>query len=96
MIPKHTGIAKPTRILSRAVERVEEEIISMLSTYLENQGWRTSSLIHDEIVIRHSNRSLNPNDEMSTLERTTKLQLRNIEDFKGWPPGTLQITIHRL
>ena len=38
---------KSTRILSRAVERVEEELMSSLSSFLKGRGWDTSSLIHD-------------------------------------------------
>ena len=58
---------KPTRILSRTVERVEEEIIAGLMSHLKEQGWVTSSLIHDEIVVQHSNRFLNPNEELQSL-----------------------------
>ena len=43
---------KSTRILSRAVERVEEELMSSLSSFLKGRGWDTSSLIHDEITIQ--------------------------------------------
>ena len=38
---------KSTRILSRAIERVEEELMSNLSSFLKGRGWDTSSLIHD-------------------------------------------------
>ena len=34
---------KPARILSRTVERVEEEIIAGLISHLKEQGWVTSS-----------------------------------------------------
>ena len=47
---------KPTKILSRTVDRVEEEIIAVHSSHLKEQGCVTSSLIQDEIVVRHSNR----------------------------------------
>ena len=87
---------KASRILSRAVERIEEEIISTLSTDLKEQGWVTSSLIHDEIVIRHSNRFTNPHDEMAHLERTTKLSFKKFEDSRGWPPGLLRVNFQRL
>ena len=58
---------KPTKIISRTVERVEEEIIAVLSSQLKEQGWVTSSLIRDEIVVRHSNRFLSPNEELHSL-----------------------------
>ena len=87
---------KPTRILSRAVERVEEEITSALSAHLREHGWITSTLIHDEIVIRHSNQFLNQNDEAQNLDRISKMNLRSFEDSRGWPPGTLQLKIQRL
>ena len=63
---------KPTMILSRAVEGVEEEIIAALSSHLKEQCWVTSSLIHDEIVIRHSNRFLSPNEELQSLSHNSK------------------------
>ena len=47
---------KPAKILSRTAERVEEEIIAGLISHLKEQGWVTSSLIHDEIVVQQSNR----------------------------------------
>ena len=87
---------KPARILSRAVERVEEGIMSALSAHLREYGWITSTLIHDELVIRHSNRFLNQNDEMQNLDRISKMNLRSFEDSRGWPPGTLQLKIQRL
>ena len=89
-------IDKPARILSRAVERAEVAIISALSAHLHEHGWITTTLIHDEIVIRHSNRFLNQNDEVQNLDRISKMNLRSFEDLRGWPPGTLQLKIQRL
>ena len=53
----------PTIIFSRAVERIEEELMSALSSYLKEQGWITSSLIHDEITILHPNRFISLNEQ---------------------------------
>ena len=74
---------KSTRILSRAVERVEEQLMSNLSSFLKGRGWETSSLIHDEIVIQRSTNFLNQNDELQSLTNNAKLSLRNFEDFRG-------------
>ena len=87
---------KSTRILSKAVGRSEEEIICELSAHLKEQGWETSTLIHDEIVICKSNRFTDLNEEVAQLNHMTKLSLRNSENRRGWPPGTLQIDIQRL
>ena len=87
---------KSTRTLSRAVERVEEELMSALSSSLKGHGWVTSSLIHDEIVLSFSSRFVNLNDELQSLNHSTKLSLRNFEDSRGWPPGSLQATIQPL
>ena len=70
---------KPTRILSRTVERVEEEIIAGLMSHLKEQGWVTSSLIHDEIVVQHSKRFRNPNEELQSLCHISRLGLRAFE-----------------
>ena len=87
---------KPARILSRTVERVEEEIIAGLISHLKEQGWVTSSLIHDEIVVQHSNRFLSPNEELQSLCHNSKLGFRAFEDSRGWPPGSLRVDIQRL
>ena len=87
---------KPARILSRTVERVEEEIIAGLMSHLKEQGWVTSSLIHDEIVVQHSNRFLNPNEELQSLCHNSKLGFRAFEDSRGWPPGSLRVDVQRL
>ena len=87
---------KPARILSRTVERVEEEIIAELISHLKEQGWVTSSLIHDEIVVQHSNRFLNPNEELQSLCHNSKLGFRAFEDSRGWPPGSLRVDVQRL
>ena len=67
-----------------------------LSAHLNEQGWETTTLIHDEIVIRKSNRFADLNEELAQLNHMTKLSLRNSENRRGWPPGTLQIDIQRL
>ena len=87
---------RPLRVLSRAVERVEEEIMATLSAHLKEQGWVTTSLIHDEIIIRNSILFLNSEDELRALERASKLNLRTFEDARGWPPGTLRISTEKL
>ena len=87
---------KPTRTLSRAVEKVEEELMAMLISSLRRGGWETTSLIHDEVTIRDSFRFSNTNDEMQSLTATTNLSLRNFEDSRGWPPGSLRIEIQKL
>ena len=87
---------KPSRTLSRAVERAEAGITSALSARLQEYGWITTTLIHDEIITCHSSRFLNLNDEMQTLDQVSKLSLRTFEDSRGWPPGTLQLKIQRL
>ena len=87
---------KPTKILSRTVERVEEEIIAVLISHLKEQGWVTSSLIHDEIVVRHSNRFFSPNEELQSLCHNSKLGFRAFVDSRGWSPGSLRVDIQRL
>ena len=87
---------KPTKTLSRAVEKVEEELMAMLISSLRRGGWETTSLIHDEVTIRDSFRFSNTNDEMQSLTATTNLSLRNFEDSRGWPPGSLRIEIQKL
>ena len=87
---------KPTKILSRAVESVEEELMSCLSSFLKGRGWEKYSLIHGEIIIQRSTNFLNQNDELQSLTNNAKLSLRNFEDFRGWPPGSLHIDIHEL
>ena len=87
---------KSTRILSRAVERVEEELMSSLSSFLKGRGWEKYSLIHGEIIIQRSTNFLNQNDELQSLTNNAKLSLRNFEEFRGWPPGSLHIDIHEL
>ena len=64
---------KSTKILSRGVERVEEELMSSLSSFLKRRGWDTSSLIHDEITIQRCSNFSNQNDEQSfNLSRATQ------------------------
>ena len=87
---------KSTKTLSRAVEKVEEELMSLLISFLKGQGWATTSLIHDEITIQESIRFSNSNDELQTLTTSANLGLRNFEDSRGWPPGSLRIEIQKL
>ena len=68
----------------------------MLISYLKGYGWDTTSLIHDEITIQESIRFTNPNDEFQTLTTTANLGLRNFEDSRGWPPGSLRVEIQKL
>ena len=84
---------KPTRILSRAVERVEVELMTKLRLFLQEQGWETTSLIHDEITIQRSAKFSNHNEELQSLTRNVKLSLRDFESTHGWPPGSLQMDI---
>ena len=93
---KAGNVDKPTRTLSRAIERIEEELMAGVISYLQDHGWVTSSLIHDEIIIQHSAKFLTPNDELQSLTSNAKLSLRKFEDSRGWPPGSLQIEIQRL
>ncbi len=62
----------------------------------KEQGWVTSSLIHDEIVVQHSNRFLDPNEELQSLCHNSKLGFRAFEDARGWPPGSLRVDVQRL
>ena len=64
---------EPMKILSRAVERVEEKLMSSRSSFLKGRGWDTSSLIHDEITIQRCSNFSNQNDEQSfNLSRATQ------------------------
>ena len=44
---------KEARVLSRATERTEREIMDNLEANLSLKGWTISTLIHDEIFIHH-------------------------------------------
>ena len=87
---------KPTRTLSRAIERVEVELMTKLSIFLQQQGWITSSLIHDEITIQRATLFSNQNEEMQSLFKHANLCLRDFEELRGWPPGSLRIEIQKL
>ena len=87
---------KSTKILSRAVERIGVDLMTELSAFLLREGWVTSSLIHDEITIQRSTKFSNENEETQSLTNTAKLSLRDFEDSKGWPPGSLRVDIQRL
>ena len=86
---------KSTKTLSRAVEKVEDELMALLISYLKGYEWDTTSLIHDEIKIQESIRFTNPNDELQTLTTTATLGLRNFEDSRGWPPGSLRVEMQK-
>ena len=42
---------KETTVLSRAVEREETKIMKNLITKLQEKGWETTTLIHDEVIL---------------------------------------------
>ena len=44
---------KEARVLARAAERIERELIDNLEANLTLKGWSISTLIHDEIIIQH-------------------------------------------
>ena len=85
---------KEARILSKAVEKTDGEIMTSLSRTLCEGGWTTTTLIHDEIVIRPSIRFDSKHSALQKLNRETELALRNYEKRKGWPPGTLGAKIY--
>ena len=87
---------KPTRILSRAVERIEVDLMTELISFLHGQGWVTSSLVHDEITIQRCAKFENQNEELQSLKNSAKLSLRDFEDSRGWPPGSLRVDVQRL
>ena len=67
--------------------------MASLSRTLCKAGWATTNLIHDEIVIRPSFRFESPS-ELQELNRETEPALRNYEERKGWPMGTLSASIY--
>ena len=84
---------KDTRILSKVVERVEEEIMSSLSKKLLERSWHTTTLIHDELILKQSARFSSHSEESASLNSEASFSLREYEDFRGWPPGTLGVKI---
>ena len=68
--------------------------MASLSRTMCKRGWTTTTLIHDEIVIRPSIRFDSKYSELQELNRETELALRNYEERKGRPPGTLGANIY--
>ena len=87
---------KETKTLSRAIEKIEEEITQNLSIRLADKGWTTTTLIHDELILSHSACFPSRCDEIDALRLETTLALRCFEDSRGWPPGTLTAKICEL
>ena len=87
---------KDTKILSKTVEKIEEEITGFLSCRLAESGWRTSTLIHDELIIKPSQCFTNHSDELTMLTHGSTTALRIFEESRGWPPGTLAMKISSL
>ena len=84
---------KDTKTLSKTVERIEERIMGSLSGKLAEKGWATTTLIHDELILKHSARFENHSDESTSLARDSASALRIFEESCGWPPGTLAVKI---
>ena len=84
---------KEARILSRAAERMERELIDNLETDLTLKGWSISTLIHDEIIIQRPIDEKIHHDFIDALSRDAKLALRNFENTTGWAPGTLDVNV---
>ena len=84
---------KEARVLSRAAERTELELIDNLETDLTLKGWSISTLIHDEIIIQRPVDEKIHHDLVNALSRDAKLALRNFEITKGWAPGTLDVNV---
>mgnify|MGYP003330790639 FL=1 len=84
---------KEARVLSRAAERTERELIDNLETDLTLKGWAISTLIHDEIIIQRPVDGKIRHDLVNTLSRDAELALRNFENMKGWAPGTLDVNV---
>ena len=84
---------KEARILSRAAERMERELIDNLETDLTLKGWSISTLIHDEIIIQRPVDEKIHHDSVDALSRDAKLALRKFENKKGWAPGTLDVNV---
>ena len=84
---------KEARVLSRAAEKMERELIDNLETDLTLKGWSISTLIHDEIIIQRPVDEKIHHDLVNALSRDAKLALRNFENTKGWAPGTLDVNV---
>ena len=82
---------KEARVLARAAERIERELIDNLEANLTLKGWSISTLIHDEIIIQHRGDSRIHHDLVAAHTRDAKLVVRNFENARGWAPGTLDI-----
>ena len=82
---------KEARVLSRAAERTERELIDNLEANLTLKGWSISALIHDEMIIQHPGYNRIRHDLVAALTRDAKLVVRNFENVRSWAPGTLDI-----
>ena len=87
---------KPTTILSRAVERVEAQIMEELSSRLAEKRWKTTTMIHDEIIVTKSGHHTDSATEGRNIQEFTKACLREFEAHKGWREGTLHANISSL
>ena len=67
--------------------------MEMLEGHLAHYGWTTSTLIHDEVVIRRLSDSTTNQSKTDALLRDTKVAIRRFEEARGWAPGTLDINI---
>ena len=63
------------------------EIMASLTRTLCKGGWTTTTLIHDEIVIRPSIRFDSKHSALQKLNRETELALRNYEKRKRVAAG---------
>ena len=79
---------KEARVLSRAAERTERELIDNLEANLTLKGWSTSTLIHDEIIIQHPGDNRIRHDLLAALTRDAKLVVRTFEIARDWAPET--------
>ena len=81
--------AEEARVLFRATERTEREIMDNLEANLSLKGWTISTLIHDEIFIHHPIEHTCLQNLSETLLEDATLVGRSFEEAKSWAPGTL-------
>jgi hypothetical protein len=84
---------KETRVISRAVERVERSIMENLEACLTLKGWTTSTLLHDEIIIQPHVDSRKQCDILEKLFNDSKIVLRCFEVERGWSPGAIDLNL---
>ena len=84
-----SAATKDTRTLSRAVERIENEITNSLSSHRASKSWATTTLIQDELILSHSARFQSNSEEIISLQLEGNYVLRKLENLRGWPPGML-------